>query len=298
MLRKSRIFFILLYSTYHTMLSLYYIKLRKKKDMISFYRKHLFLFLPYNKQLMVDTSTSHGFLTRRHSTGDGNLNNTMILPPYPPTIPNHICREFSTPEGNYTLKHSVFIHSMQPLYSVGTTASLVSIKYKETVTTQRYEPQPGARGFRRMFSHGLPEPDEAHKPTDEMGELPTLSFLSRNNKHPRKLKTSSSKTNSSFVQCIITNEHLAKILMSRTSDDINLFYNCGTNFIWVDAAGHPKEPLSRIVFAKACPTSHDVNVLTRGADQLDIIIGFTTGDIVWFDPLSNKYGRINKGVRG
>jgi hypothetical protein len=37
-------------------------------------------------------------------------------------------------------------------------------------------------------------------------------------------------------------------------------------------------------------------MLTQGADHLDIIIGFTSGDIMWFDPLCNKYGRINKGV--
>ncbi|ORX57455.1 WD40 repeat-like protein [Hesseltinella vesiculosa] len=43
------------------------------------------------------------------------------------------------------------------------------------------------------------------------------------------------------------------------------------------------------------PTCHDVNLLTRGADHLDIIIGFSSGDIVWFDPLCNKYGRLNKG---
>ncbi|KAG0174758.1 hypothetical protein DFQ30_002951 [Apophysomyces sp. BC1015] len=63
----------------------------------------------------------------------------------------------------------------------------------------------------------------------------------------------------------------------------------------MDASCHPKEPLSRVVFSKAAPTSHDVNLLTRGADHLDIIIGFTSGDIIWFDPLCNKYGRINKG---
>ncbi|CAO3621105.1 unnamed protein product [Mucor hiemalis] len=230
---------------------------------------------------------------------------------------------------------------MLPLYSVGTTASLVSIKYKETISNnlQRYEPQPGARSFRRMFtpssnnttdsdeehfrtpslsssssshknntvnsplSHSIPE--EATSITEPPPTSPTptstLSFLARNHTissgrhHPRKPKTSITKTNSSFVQRIITNDQLAKILMARTSDDTNLFYNCGTSFVWVDAAGHPKEPLSRIVFARACPTSHDVNVLTRGADHLDIIIGFTTGDIVWFDPLCNKYGRINKG---
>jgi hypothetical protein len=196
---------------------------------------------------------------------------------------------------------------MQPLYSVGTTASLVSIKYKETVSNnlQQYEPQPGARSFRRMFGHNnnstppsnsTTDSDEEHiifrtpslsssssshkntngltngtplshsipeEPTQKIAIIPTsnttntnespgsssptptstLSFLARNHtlgRHPRKPKTSITKTNSSFVQRIITNDQLAKILIARTSEDTNLFYNCGTSFVWVDAAGHPK----------------------------------------------------------
>ncbi|KAI9305818.1 WD40-repeat-containing domain protein [Cunninghamella echinulata] len=112
---------------------------------------------------------------------------------------------------------------------------------------------------------------------------------------PRKPKTNITKTNSSFVQKIITNGQLAKILVERTSEDTNLFYNCGSSFVWMDAACKPMEPLSRIIFNRAFPTSHDVNLLTRGSAHLDIIIGFTSGDIIWFDPLCNKYGRINKG---
>jgi hypothetical protein len=27
-----------------------------------------------------------------------------------------------------------------------------------------------------------------------------------------------------------------------------------------------------------------------------VIIGFSSGDIIWFDPISNKYGRLNKNV--
>jgi hypothetical protein len=294
--------------------------------------------------------TAHGvssFLTRRHSTGDGNSPSSVVLPPYPPSTPDHVCREFTAPEGTYTLGHSIFVNGMQPLYSVGTTASLVSIKYKEAVSNnlQRYEPQPGARSFRRMFghnnthsstdsdeehiifrtpslsssssshknnglangtplSHSIPEEPIAIIPTESPGSssptpTSTLSFLARNHtlgRHSRKPKTSITKTNSSFVQRIITNDQLAKILMARTSEDTNLFYNCGTSFVWVDAAGHPKEPLSRIVFARACPTTHDINIMTASCKNLDIIIGFSTGDIIWFDPLCNKYGRINKGV--
>jgi hypothetical protein len=241
---------------------------------------------------------------------------------------------------------------MQPLYSVGTTATLVSIKYKETASNNlnRYEPQPGARSFRRMFgsnghsthsttittatstiastaatataasnaatdsdeehvfgtpslsssssshknnisggtplSHSIPEEEPISIPNSNTNKsdtflnassststlinaantsthsvngtlnngplspssaspIPTstLSFLARNHtigRHPRKPKTSITKTNSSFVHRIITNDQLAKILMARTSEDTNLFYNCGTSFVWMDAAGHPK----------------------------------------------------------
>jgi hypothetical protein len=189
---------------------------------------------------------------------------------------------------------------MHPLYSVGTTASLISIKYKETVPNnlQRYEPQPGARSFRSMFtnhsnnsnghngtdsdedhpvfrtpslsssssshknittgtplSHSIPEeptmliPKPSTNGDSTAGSVSptpnsTLSFLARNHTlgrhHTRKPKTSITKTNSSFVQRIITNDQLAKILMARTSEDTNLFYNCGTSFVWVDANGHPK----------------------------------------------------------
>lgn len=39
-----------------------------------------------------------------------------------------------------------------------------------------------------------------------------------------------------------------------------------------------------------------MNEITRCEDHLDIIIGFTTGDIIWYDPFSCKYVRLNKGV--
>jgi hypothetical protein len=57
-----------------------------------------------------------------------------------------------------------------------------------------------------------------------------------------------------------------------------------------------QEPLSRIVFSKSYPLCHDINELTRADDHLDIVIGFSTGDIIWYDPLSCKYVRLNKGV--
>ncbi|KAF9357123.1 hypothetical protein BGX26_004240 [Mortierella sp. AD094] len=110
----------------------------------------------------------------------------------------------------------------------------------------------------------------------------------------KKPKNNIAKTNSTFVTKITTNENLAKILANRVGEDVYLFWNTGRTFTWSDLGQKPNEPLSHITFAKAFPTSHDVNILTRSCDSLDVIIGFSTGDIMWFDPLCNKYYRLNK----
>ncbi|KAI7869465.1 hypothetical protein BDF14DRAFT_1980927, partial [Spinellus fusiger] len=108
---------------------------------------------------MVDSTGSHhgvGFLTRKHSNSDF-ASNPPRLPCHPPSTPDHDCREFVAPEGSYTLMNQIFFRSMTPLYTVGTTVSMVSIKYKDsTPNLQRYEPHPGARSFRRMFSGTSP----------------------------------------------------------------------------------------------------------------------------------------------
>ncbi|KAG0228869.1 hypothetical protein BGX31_006427 [Mortierella sp. GBA43] len=86
----------------------------------------------------------------------------------------------------------------------------------------------------------------------------------------KRKKNNMAKTNSTFVAKITTNENLAKILANRVNEDVYVF---GT---------------------RAGP-SLGAN-LGRGqiCDHLDVIIGFSTGDIIWFNPLSNKYCRLNK----
>ncbi|KAF9434461.1 hypothetical protein BGZ76_007983 [Entomortierella beljakovae] len=113
----------------------------------------------------------------------------------------------------------------------------------------------------------------------------------------KKPKNNIAKTNSTFVAKITTNENLSKILASRVNEDVYLFWNTGRTFSWSDLGQKPNEPLSHIAFSKAFPTAHDVNILTRNCDNLDVIIGFSTGDIIWFNPLSNKYSRETTGVK-
>lgn len=42
------------------------------------------------------------------------------------------------------------------------------------------------------------------------------------------------------------------------------------------------------------PTCHDVNVHTASPDTIDVLIGFCSGDVLWMDPVSMRYSRINK----
>ena len=42
-----------------------------------------------------------------------------------------------------------------------------------------------------------------------------------------------------------------------------------------------QEPLARVTFS-AYPTCHDVNLFTASPERLDVVIGFHTGDLMWF----------------
>ena len=41
---------------------------------------------------------------------------------------------------------------------------------------------------------------------------------------------------------------------------------------------------------------HDTNQVTKSEGHLDVIMGSSTGDIIWFEAYSQKYFRINKNV--
>ncbi|KZO90507.1 WD40 repeat-like protein [Calocera viscosa TUFC12733] len=101
-------------------------------------------------------------------------------------------------------------------------------------------------------------------------------------------------TSSSFVTRIHTTEGLTKHLASKSGDVTFVFYNGAKSFFWYEIGGGMKEPLARVTFA-AFPTCHDLNRATSGSEALDLLIGFNTGDIMWYDPLSSRYVRINKG---
>lgn len=56
------------------------------------------------------------------------------------------------------------------------------------------------------------------------------------------------------------------------------------------------EHLTKILFTKGHCLCHDVNQLTKATNHIDLIMGFSTGEIIWYEPISQKYTRLNKNV--
>lgn len=214
-----------------------------------------------------------------------------------------------SPEGAYHLANQIFFRSLTPYYNVGTSVSMVSIKYKESTNSNidRYAtvlptsdstlyPKSNTTSSQHLgdsippshqlqksntipLSPGYADSSSYLSPTQQAtSSLPHItrsqtesSAITQGKQQsistslsssmtsysgmgggtassPRKPKTNITKTNSSFVQRIITNDQLAKILVARTSDDTNLFYNCGSNFVWMDASCRPMVSSIRLLY--------------------------------------------------
>ncbi|KTW25754.1 hypothetical protein T552_03367 [Pneumocystis carinii B80] len=113
----------------------------------------------------------------------------------------------------------------------------------------------------------------------------------------KKLKPKNSilKTSSSFISRIILHDDMIKCVASKTSDIIYIFSNVEKVFNWIGIFPDAKEEfISKIIFSKAHITCHDANQFTKSINQIDTVFGFSTSDIIWFDPISTKYTHLNK----
>lgn len=120
--------------------------------------------------------------------------------------------------------------------------------------------------------------------------LPAKDGLKR-----RKPKNNIIKSSSSFVSRVITHDSCAKRLSERNADGLFCFGNINRAFQWLDLSSKQKEePLAKILFTKAHILCHDVNELTKSPSHIDVIMGSSAGDIIWYEPITQKYARINK----
>lgn len=129
------------------------------------------------------------------------------------------------------------------------------------------------------------------------GNVALSQTISRDNTvlKRRKPKNNMVKSNSSFVSRVIPHDHLVKRLAERDKGGTFAFVNINRAFQWLDMSSSIKsEPLTKILFTKAHMLCHDVNALTKDESHIDVIMGSSASDIIWYEPISQKYARINK----
>ena len=145
-------------------------------------------------------------------------------------------------------------------------------------------------------------PGEGYHPP-AFGESNPLLFLvnGKDSKDPlkrRKPKSNIIKSNSSFVSRVIPHEGLTKRLQEHNPNGLYAFANINRALQWLDLSSPTKEEhLTKVLFTKAHALCHDINPTTKGPSHIDLAMGFSTGDIIWYEPMSQKYARINKNVR-
>lgn len=110
-----------------------------------------------------------------------------------------------------------------------------------------------------------------------------------------KPKNNIIKSNSSYVSRVIPHEQLQKRLGEHAPEGTFAFANVNRAFQWLDLSSDIKvENMTKVLFQKANCLCHDVNQATKSPTHIDVIMGFNTGDIIWYEPISQKYSRLNK----
>ncbi|KJR80939.1 catabolite repression protein creC [Sporothrix schenckii 1099-18] len=143
-----------------------------------------------------------------------------------------------------------------------------------------------------------------HSATSTTSALATLASMGgtkASGGKQRKPKNNVTKSNSSFISRVIVNDNLAKRLQDRPATGIFVFANINRAFQWVDMSSETKKDyFTKILFTKAHCLCHDINPVTKSTSHLDVIMGFSTGELIWWEPFSQRYMRLNKNgiIRG
>ncbi|KAL8826439.1 MAG: hypothetical protein Q9191_003797 [Dirinaria sp. TL-2023a] len=113
----------------------------------------------------------------------------------------------------------------------------------------------------------------------------------------RKPKSSLMKSSSTYLSRVIANEGLSKRLQEHDPEGLFVFANINRAFNWLDLSASTTskaDHLVKILFSKAHMLCHDTNQVTKSSGHLDVIMGSSTGDMIWFEAYTQKYFRINK----
>ncbi|KAI9794645.1 MAG: hypothetical protein M1816_004532 [Peltula sp. TS41687] len=145
------------------------------------------------------------------------------------------------------------------------------------------------------LTNGTTGSENEATPAFGQGNMLLSLVTSKDPSKRRKPKNNIVKSNSSFISRVMLHDGLAKRLQERSPDGLYAFINITRSFQWLDfSASNKADFLTKILFTKAHALSHDINNTTKSSNHLDIILGFSTNDIIWYEPFSQKYSRLNK----
>lgn len=222
----------------------------------------------------------------------------------PPHNPNPLATTISPPSAGTKLSLVVLSPRQQSysrLFRLDTTTSTRS-QVPPSIQESPHETNSQASDAGSHSANGVAplQLDGLHAPAFGEGN-PSLALINgKDVKDPlkrRKPKNNIVKSNSSFVSRVIPHEALTKRLQEHNPNGLYAFANVNRALQWLDLSSPIKEEhMTKILFTKAHALCHDVNPITKGSNHLDIVMGFSTGDIIWYEPMSQKYARINKNV--
>ncbi|KAI9726012.1 MAG: hypothetical protein M1834_009440 [Cirrosporium novae-zelandiae] len=184
------------------------------------------------------------------------------------------------------------------LYKVETTASITS----NFATFSIKESEKESQGSGELASDGSIAPLSSKENLSLSSSAPAFgegnTMLQANGKEFKRKKPKNNivKSNSSFVSRVIPHESLSKRLQERSLEGLYAFANVNRAFQWLDLSSttHKSEPLTKILFTKAHMLCHDTNDITKTTNHIDIVMGSSAADIIWYEPMTQKYARINK----
>ncbi|KAF2857213.1 WD40 repeat-like protein [Piedraia hortae CBS 480.64] len=176
--------------------------------------------------------------------------------------------------------------------TAGTKLSIVSLSSQKPVVRSLLHGRPGTRP-------GVPF--SIAEETGAEGAYgdgnPALNVVPAKGKRNERGKPKNNilKSNSSYLSRVITPEGLQKRLDARPPEGIMAFANLNRSFVWLDLSSEIKtDNLTKALFTRAHVLCHDVNEMTKSTTNLDVVMGFNTSDIMWYEPMSQKYSRLNK----
>lgn len=220
-------------------------------------------------------------------------------PPHPSDAPQPNHNPLATTIGPPTagVKLSIAVLAPRNLPSQGLFRTVTSQSNKPQVPQSIQEEAQSARSDTGSTANGFGSATYYSQSSSFGDGNPALIPIATKGKKDQKAKPKNNiiKSNSSYVSRVIPHEGLSKRLSERSPEGLFAFANINRAFVWLDLSSEIKtENMTKVLFTKANALCHDFNQFTKSAGHLDLVLGFNTGDIIWYEPISQKYARLNK----